>query len=264
MTTELVSAGADYTPSTLAPAGTASAALAMLQAHAEMMQTAYTLAEAMVKTALVPAVYRGKAEDAAAAILYGAELGLNPIQSVQQVFPVHGQPSVYARTMVALLKARGYRIHTVDSSDTAVTVAGCSPGGEEEHSTWTIERARTAGYVPTLDEKTGKYKTNTNGKLIGNEKYLSDPQAMLYAKAAAEVCRRLAPDVLLGIAYTREDLESEPDTAPPIRVPSQRVTPSAADILEEAAADSVEKPDAAAESEQLPIDATPAEGNETA
>ena len=33
---------------------------------------------------------------------------------------------------------------------------------------------------------------------------------MLYAKAASEVSRRLAPDVLLGIRYTAEDLELEP------------------------------------------------------
>lgn len=33
---------------------------------------------------------------------------------------------------------------------------------------------------------------------------------MLYAKAASEVSRKLAPDVLLGIKYSAEDLELEP------------------------------------------------------
>lgn len=189
-------------------------AVAQLREHAANMNTAYELADAMCGTALVPATYRGKPQDGAAAILYGAELGLTPIQSLQQIFVVHGTPAIYARTMVALLKRRGYRIWTESSTDEAVTVMGEAPDGTAESSTWTIERAEKAGYVPTVDEKTGKFKVNGNNKLIGNEKYLTDPQAMLYAKAAAEVSRKLAPDVLLGIAYTAEDLESESEQPP--------------------------------------------------
>ncbi|NQE89739.1 hypothetical protein [Nocardia terpenica] len=214
-----------------------------LARYAQAIDIAYELADKLCRTALVPAIYRSKPADGAVAILYGAELGLNPIQSLQQIFTVHGAPAIYARTMVALLKAKGYRIRTVSSSDESVTVSGTTPDGETETSTWTVDRASKAGYVPTVDEKTGKYKTNSSGKLIGNEKYLSDPQAMLYAKAAAEVCRKLAPDVLLGIAHTREDLESEPepDNPAPVRVRSERV--SAAALLAEPTSDPVEKPD---------------------
>ncbi|EHK86407.1 hypothetical protein [Rhodococcus pyridinivorans] len=187
-----------------------SKAIDTLMSHAKAMDIAYKLAEGMCKTALVPSIYRGKPADGTAAILYGAELGLNPIQSLQQIFVVHGTPAIYARTMVALLKVKGYHIWTEESTDESVTVCGQAPSGISESSTWDIERATKAGYVPTVDEKTGKFKTNENGKLIGNEKYLKDPQAMLYAKAASEVCRKLAPDVLLGIAHTREDLELDP------------------------------------------------------
>ncbi|UYL86907.1 RecT-like ssDNA binding protein [Gordonia phage RavenCo17] len=202
-----------------------------LMEHAKAMDTAYQLAEAMCGTALVPATYRGKPQDGTAAILYGAELGLTPIQSLQQIFVVHGTPAIYARTMVALLKSRGFKIWTESSSDEAVTVMGQAPDDTAEGSTWTIERAEKAGYVPTIDDATGKYKVNSKGNLIGNEKYLTDPQAMLYAKAAAEVCRRLAPDVLLGIAYTREDLESETPENGPRRVPNEQTTAPGVDDL---------------------------------
>ncbi len=212
MTTEIELAANGRDAIMPAVPGTTAAALDMLRGHAEMMAAAHQLASAMVGTQMVPAVYQRKgkddtvaAENATAAILYGAELGLNPIQSLQQVFPVHGQPSIYARTMVALLKARGYRFRTVESTDESVSVEGTSPSRETETSTWTIERARLAGYT-------------------SNKKYQTDPQAMLYAKACAEVCRKLAPDVLLGISHTREDLELEP--AQPIRVTSERVTPA--------------------------------------
>ncbi|MCV7358513.1 hypothetical protein [Mycolicibacterium fluoranthenivorans] len=181
----------------------------MLVAHAEMMQTAYELASKMVLTTMVPTRFFRKEEDATAAILYGAELGLNPIQSLQRIIPIHGMPSLEARTMVALLKARGYRIRTSAQSEESVTVVGVDLEGDVYESTWTIERATKAGYVPEIDPKTGKYKTNARGNLQGNEKYITDPIAMLKAKAQSEVCREMAPDVLLGISYTSEELESE-------------------------------------------------------
>lgn len=187
----------------------------MLVCHAEMMATAHQLATAMVTTEMVPARFRNKPDDAAAAILYGAELGLNPIQSLQRIIPIYGMPTLEARTMVALLKSRGYKIQTVAQSDESVTVLGTDLQGESYESTWTMQRALKAGYVPTLDEKTGKYKTNSKGNLIGNEKYLSDPQAMLKAKAQAEVCRDMAPDVLLGISYTSEELQTAIGALPP-------------------------------------------------
>ena len=164
--------------------------LDLLTRQAEAMGAAHKLATVLANTAMVPQIYRGKPDDAAAAILYGAEVGLKPQQALQQVFVVHGQPAIYARTMVALLKAKGYRFETIESTDETVTVRATSPRGEVEEATWTIERAKKAGYT-------------------SNKKYSTDPQAMLYSKAASEVSRKIAPDVLLGIRYSAEDLELE-------------------------------------------------------
>lgn len=201
------------------------AAQDMLMAHANMMETAYQLAFKMVKTTMVPKRFFQKAEDATAAILYGSELGLNPIQSLQRVIPIHGMPSIEARTMVALLKSRGYKVKTLAQSDTSVTVWGRDLDGEEYESTWTIERAIQAQYVPqpssedslkrptmdtdwvTVTKQWGNDKPKTS--VLGNMKYITDPQAMLKAKAQSELCREMAPDVLLGISYTSEELESE-------------------------------------------------------
>ena len=165
--------------------------LSGLMRQAEAMDAAHKLATVLCNTQMVPQTFRGKPDDVAAAILYGAELGLKPQQALQQVFVIRGQPAIYARTMVALLKGKGYKFKTVESSDESVTVRGVAPSGEQESSTWTIDRAKKAGYT-------------------SNKRYQTDPQAMLYAKAASEVSRRLAPNVLLGIKYAAEDLELEP------------------------------------------------------
>jgi hypothetical protein len=212
--------------------GTVAAAMDMLNAHMDLMDKAHHLAKVMTRTQMVPNIYRGKPDDAAAAILFGLELGLSPIQSLQNVIAVHGKPGIEARTMVALLAAKGYEVRTVKSTDVEVSVIGRAPDGREEPSTWTIERADKAGYVAKKDDK-GEWIKNANGKIAGNTKYVTDPQAMLYAKAATEVCRKLAPHILLGMPYSREDLESEPDPEP-IRVTSERVTP--AEVIGDAAA----------------------------
>ena len=216
--------------------------VAQLMQHAQAYNTAHQLADKMCRTPLVPEIYQvgsypnrdKKPEDVvgagAAAILYGMEIGLDPIQALQQVFAVGGRPAIYARTAVALLKVRGYRIWTESTSDESVTVMGESPEGTAEVSTWTIERAEKAGYVPTIDEKSGDYRKNQRGRLVGNEKYLTDPQAMLYAKAAMEVCRKLAPDVLMGIA-DRDDAALVDDHDQPRKVRNE-AAPSAPGVDE--------------------------------
>lgn len=166
-------------------------ALQNLEAQAQAMGHAMTLADAMCKTEMVPKHFRGKPMDGAAAILYGAELGLNAIQSLQQIMVINGKPGIETRTAVALLKKYGYEIRTVESSPESVTVEGAGPRGENEVSTWTMQRAQTAGFT-------------------SNTLYKKIPEQMLYAKAAMEVARKIAPHVLSGIAYSLDELRLEP------------------------------------------------------
>lgn len=223
----------------------ASTAVAMLYEHAEVYNTAWKLAGQLVQTTMVPKRFFGKQKqgDATAAILYGSELGLNPIQSLQRVIPIHGMPSLEARTMVGLLKSHGFVFRVVEQSETAVEVWGWEPGSPkvfgadpddklhygkrinpDAESRWTIQRAITAGYVPQPSSPDSKrrpdvdsdwvtvsktWEGKTKVSVVGNMKYITDAQTMLKAKCQAEVSRELAPDVLMGIGYTREELESE-------------------------------------------------------
>jgi len=173
--------------------------VSQLVVHAQNMSAAKQLADALCATDMVPAHYKGKAANGAAAILYGEEIGLNPIQSLQNIFIVQGKPAIYARTAVALVRRHGVKVRTVSSSDESVTVSA-ERDGQVEESTWDIARATKAGY-------------------LSNAKYKSNPQEMLYSKAAMEVCRKIAPDVLLGIAHSGEELELEA----PVRVESSRI-----------------------------------------
>jgi len=172
------------------PTQTGNVGSALIREAAAVMSDAHALAKAVASTQMIPKHFQGKPDECAAAMLYGASLGLDPMQSVRQIYVVHGQAALYARAMVALVMGAGHSVWTVESTDELVTVAAQRRGSQHvEQSTWTFERAKKAGYT-------------------NNDKYRTDPQAMLYSKAASEVCRKIAPDVLSGV-YAVEELQME-------------------------------------------------------
>ena len=180
-------------------------ALERLVKQAKAMQAAHQLGTALAGTKMVPQAYQGQPDDATAAIMYGSELGMSAVQSLQNIFIVRGKPAVYSRTMVAQTIAAGHHVFEVEASPESVTWAGKrGDNGTEFTATWTIDRAKQAGF-------------------LSNDKYKSQPIEMLRAKAQAEVCRNLAPDVLLGMAHSREELElDQPAAGAPRRVASTR------------------------------------------
>ena len=96
--------------------------------------------------------------------------------------------------MVALCLSQGHEIWTTISTAEKVEVRGKRKGSDhEEVSTWTTARATKAGYTK-------------------NPKYASNPEEMLYSKAAAEVARKIGADVLLGVAFSVEELELETES----------------------------------------------------
>lgn len=188
--TELTTYEAHLAPAMLDPTG------GRLVAWAEGLTAAHRIGTALCSTAFVPAHFKNKPEEAAAAILYGDEIGLTPTQSLQNLYVISGKPALYARAMVALVLAAGHEVWTVSKSDAQVTVAGRRRGSSHViEETWSTARAAKAGYT-------------------NNKKYASDPQAMLYARAASDVCRQIAPDALAGLAYSVEEIETdEPEAA---------------------------------------------------
>lgn len=176
-----------------------------LVAWAQAATAANQLATSLSRTSFVPRAFQGNPGDATAAIMLGDELGLKPLAALRSIYIISGTPAMYARTMVALVMSHGHEVWTESSTDREVIVCGKRRGWEHvERVAWTIDRARKAGYT-------------------NNKKYDSDPQAMLYAKAAGEVARKIAPDVLAGVPFSVEDLELENQPTTPVSRASSRV-----------------------------------------
>lgn len=168
----------------------------MIAATARALQDAHTIGSALCQTAFVPKHFQGKAEDAAAAILYGSNIGMDPMTALQNIYVIGGKPALYARTMVAIVVSKGHRVWTEEETEGRVTVAGQRKGSDAvERVTWTSDMAKRAGY-----ETNAKYKT--------------DARSMLYARASGDVARRIAPDALLGMAHNVEEMQLEGDDRP--------------------------------------------------
>lgn len=203
MTTEIVnrSAGELNTSAAEILTGPTSGTIQLAE-WAQELQAAYQIARALANSSFLPMSLRMKSKntpkteeeltnDAAAVILAGKSVGFDPLQAAQNIFPVHGMPSMYARSMSALVISQGHEVMRGEATDDSVTWHARRKGGHDWQSfTWTIARAKKAGYT-------------------SNPKYQSDPIAMLGAKALAEACRTVFPDVLLGMAYSVEELELE-------------------------------------------------------
>jgi len=161
-----------------------------LVAWAEAASAANALAKSLCGTTFVPVTMKNPS-DATAAIIMGDELGFTPLAALRSIYVVHGTPALYTRSMVALVLSRGHEIWTESSTPARVEVHGKRKNSDHtEKSVWTTARAQTAGYLT-------------------NKKYQTNPEEMLYAKAAAEVARKIGADVLLGVPYSVEDLELE-------------------------------------------------------
>jgi hypothetical protein len=173
----------------------------------EALTAAHRIGSALCSTAFAPVHFRDKPEEAAAAILYGAELGFSPTQALRSIFIIGGSPGLYAKQMVALVLTHGHEVWTEEKTDAKVTVKGKRAGSSHVITeTWTTARAQKAGYTK-------------------NPKYGTDPQAMLYARAAADVCRQVAPDALAGLATSVEELEYE-QPLPTVRVSRAKSEPT--------------------------------------
>lgn len=195
-----------------------------LQEWASELDAAHRLATALASSNFVPMNLRKKGKDSwkrpeeltmdvTALILAGKSIGYDPMQAIQQLFIVHGMPSMYSRSMVALVLSHGHEIERSAATYESVTYRARRKGSTEwQEFTWDIGRARKAGYT-------------------SNSKYESDPIAMLGAKAATEACRVMFPDVLLGMAYSVEEIEledlgesGEPPAAPAPTAEKKKIT----------------------------------------
>ena len=160
-----------------------------LVAKAQEMDAAWGIAQKLSQTAFVPASYRGKVAETAAAIVAGYEMGMPLMASLRAIDVIDGTPAIRVLAMRAMVIRAGHRVWVEESSSQRVVVKGHRRDDPDRVTTsmWDMAKARTAG----LDQK-------ANWKRY--------PEAMLVARATSDVIRLIAPEVILGLPYSAEEV----------------------------------------------------------
>lgn len=153
-------------------------------------ESLWKLSQRVSNTPFVPTALRGKNEAVLACVLYGAELGLGPMQSLNSIHVIEGRTAMSPELMRAMVARHGHRIDVLENSNTVCEVEGTrSDTGSTAKVRWTMEDAKMAG-------------------LAGKNNWKTYPRAMLLARATSELCRIVFPDVIAGLSYTPEEVSS--------------------------------------------------------
>jgi hypothetical protein len=165
------------------------------------------LAQSLAKTAFVPANFKGKPDQITAVMMYGREIGLPPMTTLQNTYEVYGRVGMYAEQLRAMILDAGHDFTIDEMTSDRCTLSGQRKGRERwETFTYTMDQAKTAGLYAQ------------------NEQYRKRPVEMLFARATGIMAHAMFPDVIRGMAAVEEleDLGGAAVEAPPVAVEPAR------------------------------------------
>lgn len=152
-------------------------------------------------------------EQVRAKVVAGAEKGWPPMYSIQN-FTVSkdGRLGASALSMRAdFLSIPGSEL-TITAGATQCTITGFRPGWSEwKTCQWTEQDSETAGLTAVGHKRDGGTFATTHGKY---------PEDMKVARCTTRWMRRYAADILGPLAYTAEELDENPEVAPPAPAPT--------------------------------------------
>jgi hypothetical protein len=163
-------------------------------------------AELMLKSGFLPTTIKTPAQ-AIAIIAYGNEVGIPPMESLQQINVVNGRPAMGAQLIRSLILSRceGAKItRLTDVNDREKCVLKAERPGQEPKE-----------YIFTWTEAS---KIKSGGRmLVDKDSWKNYPADMLLARATTRMARDYFPDICSWISYTPEELESvQPAALPPL------------------------------------------------
>lgn len=164
------------------------------QSFEQIMQ----FAQMAARSALVPKDYYGKPENIALAVQMGSEVGLPPMQALQNIACINGRPAIWGDAMLGLVKASGLMQDIQErfegEGDTLTAVCTVHRYGNSP-VTWrfSIDDAKRAGLL-------GKPGPWTQYR-----------QRMLQMRARGFALRDAFPDVLKGLISAEEAQDTPED-----------------------------------------------------
>lgn len=174
-------------------------------------EQALTFADYLADSDLVPKDFKGRPGNCLIAMQWGAELGLKPLQAMQNLAIINGRPSLWGDAVIALVRASTLCEFVIESDDGHAATCRVKRRGEPEQSrTFSMDDAKTAG----LQGKAGPWTQY--------------PKRMRQMRARAFALRDVFPDVLRGLPVAEElmDMPTERHMGPVDEVPKQPEKPA--------------------------------------
>jgi hypothetical protein len=156
------------------------------------LQEAMKYAEIISRSDIVPKDYKGKAGNVLVAIQYGAELGLPPMQALQNIAVINGRPCLWGDALKAVCVASPLCEWVTENYDEETETFYCVVKriGQEPHSqSFSIEDAKKANLLG----KAGPWTQYT--------------RRMLQMRARGFALRDVFPDLLRGLSSAEEQID---------------------------------------------------------
>lgn len=165
----------------------------------QSLDEAMRFADLLSKSSIVPKDYRGNPGNIMVAIQWGMEIGLQPMQAMQNIAVINGRPSIWGDAMIALVRASpNFECITETQDDKQATCIIKRKGEPEAVRTFSMEDAKRAG----LMGKSGPWTQY--------------PKRMMQMRARSWALRDVFPDVLKGMICAEEALDSGPRDVTPV------------------------------------------------
>lgn len=148
---------------------------------------ALTFSKYLADSDLVPKDFKGKPANCLIAMQWGAELGLKPLQSLQNLAVINGRPALWGDAVIALVLASPVCEYVTEDDDGNTAYCRVKrKGGQEQVRSFSMEDAQKAG----LTSKQGPWAQY--------------PRRMRQMRARAFALRDVFPDVLRGMPVAEE------------------------------------------------------------
>jgi len=185
---------------------------------------AMQFSDMLANSSMVPKAYQGKPQDILVCVQWGYEMGLAPMQALQNIAVINGKPSVYGDAAMALVQASPVcedveEFFENEGSPNPIAVCVAKRKGRKPVTVkFSVEDAKRAG----LWGKQGPWSAY--------------PKRMMQMRARGFALRDAFPDVLKGM-ITAEEAQDYPDEAKPVQAkpanPLDLVAPKKVEIPEQ-------------------------------
>lgn len=156
----------------------------------QTFEQALTFSGYLAESDLVPKDFKGKPGNCLIAMQWGAELGLKPLQALQNLAIINGRPALWGDAVIAIVRGSPLCEYVIETDDGETATCKVKRKGEPEQiRTFSMVDAANAG----LKGKQGPWTAY--------------PKRMRQMRARAFALRDVFPDILRGMPVAEEIMD---------------------------------------------------------